>query len=135
MPKKVSPDALRVPLNCLVAPETRSAINRLRGEKSQGEFIDGLVVGSGMNLIIDAPRKQTKKERLLAELAALDPVGAAREDVELGNFELPRGGSVSQPRTSLDAVAPLAGSQTGKASMETWRAGRKPLMKPKERKR
>src|SRR5882724_4380127 len=62
------------------------------------------------------PRKQSRKEKLLAELAALDPTGAAREDVELGNFELPRGGSVSQ-RGTLDAVGPSASAGRGKASV------------------
>lgn len=33
----------------------------------------------------------------------------------------------------LDAVAPPAGSQTGKATVETWRSGRKPLLKPSQR--
>lgn len=65
------------------------------------------------------PRKQTRKEKLLAELAALDPVGAERDDVELGNFELPRGGSVSQ-RGSLDAVGPSASGSRGKASVQTF---------------
>jgi len=80
------------------------------------------------------PRKQSKKDWMLAELKALDPTGAARADVELGNFELPRGGSVSQPRTSLDAVGPKASDGRGKVSMETWRANRKPLLKQKDRK-
>lgn len=64
-------------------------------------------------------KKQTRRDRMLAELEAIDPVGAARDDVELGNFELPRGGSVSQ-RGSLDAIGPLASSGRGKASMQTF---------------
>lgn len=63
-------------------------------------------------------RKLTRKEKLIAELEAIDPVGAARSDVELGNFELPRGGSVSQGR-QLDATGPLASSGRGKATLET----------------
>lgn len=40
----------------------------------------------------------------------------------------------SKPVADLDAVAPPKGSQTGKATVETWRAGRKPLLKPSQRK-
>lgn len=90
---------------------------------SANQFLRRLLSADGVfETTVDVqprPRKQTRKEKLLDELAALDPVGAEREDVELGSFELPRGGSVSQ-RGSLDAVGSSASSGRGKASVQTF---------------
>lgn len=102
--------------------EVWDAIQRL--PISANQFLRRLLSADGVfESAVDMqprPRKQTRKEKLLAELAALDPVGAEREDVELGNFELPRGGSVSR-RSSLDVVGPSASAGRGKASVQTFR--------------
>ena len=64
-------------------------------------------------------------------LRASDPMAAERPDVEYGSSELPSGGSV------LDATSPSMNTKTplfGKVSVEEWRRGRKPLLKPGDKK-
>lgn len=76
------------------------------------------------------PKKASKQERAIRERAAGDLVAKAaeREDIDYSDVE-------STPTThvaTLDAVAPAG--PIGKISVENWRANRKPLLKPKERK-
>lgn len=104
-----------------------------RGAKFSQADVVSLLVNEEQNAhevaAVSPPPKLSKKARMIAELESIDPVGAAREDVELGNFELPRGGSVSQG-VSQGATGPNMSDGRGKASVETWRAGRKPIPKP-----
>jgi len=78
--------------------------------------------------------KSSKREVVAAQKRkAEDPLSTVvdRNDIDYVNpDELPSGGSVA----SLDAVGPLASDGRGRASVENWRAGRKPLLKPSERK-
>lgn len=77
------------------------------------------------------PRKLSKKAAHIAALKASDPVATVleRDDIEHGNMELPSSGSIA----TVDVVANPVGSTQGKASVETWREGRKPLLKPKDK--
>jgi len=44
MPKRVAEDEKRVPLNCLVSPETKRLLKKLRERtRSQGEIVDQAV--------------------------------------------------------------------------------------------
>lgn len=79
------------------------------------------------------PRRQSKKDRIVAELAASDLTAQSvgRDDIEYGSHEVaPRGQHVA----NLDATGPRVSDGRGKATVQTWRQGRAPLPKPKDRK-
>lgn len=64
---------------------------------------------------------------------ASDPLASVveRDDIDYTKpDELPSGGSVAY----LDATGPSVASGKGKVAMASWRAGRKPLLKPGEKK-
>ena len=62
-------------------------------------------------------KKVSRAAVAVEKIRASDPMAAERPDVEYGSEELPSGGSVMAER-----------------AIERWRAGRKPLMKPGEKK-
>lgn len=77
-------------------------------------------------------RKLSRREREIQARAASDTMAqvVGRDDIDHSDVE-------SSPTTSvahLDAVGPSLGSRQGKASIQNWRANRKPLLKPGERK-
>lgn len=79
---------------------------------------------------VKAARKQTKAAMAIQARASSDVVAqaAGRDDIDYSDVE-------STPTThvaTLDAVSPTG--PVGKISMENWRANRKPLLKPKDRK-
>lgn len=127
---------LRVPLNCLIRPETKellAGIHNLTGE-SQGQVIDRLVkegyqsASTSLNALM---KKRNKQERAISERAASDVVAqqAERNDIDYSDID-------STPTThvsTLDVVGPTLTGGTGKASIESWRKSRKPLLKPSQR--
>lgn len=115
------------------------AIAESRGN-SQADVITLAVVALDMRVAqgpVERPRKRSKKDAHVEALKASDPMGAERGDIEHGNMELPRGGSV--------AVVGAAGYNQIPSSLpppiiddnplQTWRATRKPLLKPGDTKR
>lgn len=122
MPKKPA-DKLRVPLNCLISPVTKEAITGLQNgtKESQGEIVDRaialLVFGEEVSAIEIPVAKPSKSldSRKAWDAAVL----GERPPLEPGVI------------TDLDAVS----ENRGKATVETWRTGRKPLLKPSERKK
>lgn len=91
----------------------------------------GLVPLSAWFRALALGKKPSKAAVHVETLRASDPMAAERPDVEYGSEALPSGGSVA----SLDAVGISPKSERGKVSVESWRAGRKPLDKPKDRKK
>lgn len=83
---------------------------------SQGDVIELRFAGP----VVQSGKKLSKREQKIAAIRAQDPMADQRP-------ELPSGGSV------LDATGVSIKAQTGKVSLPTWRAGRKPLPKPKDR--
>ncbi len=75
----------------------------------------GLVPLSAWFRALALGKKPTKRAVAVEQIRASDPMAAERPDVQYGSDELPSGGSV------LNAIAPPAGSKTGKVSIETWR--------------
>jgi hypothetical protein len=93
---------------------------------SLNQFLRKVLSADG---VFEVPAKKvSKRQKAIETLKASDPMADQRPDVEYGSEELPSGGSV------LDATGVSIKAQVGKASLPTWRAGRKPLLKPKERK-
>lgn len=118
MPKRVSEDVRRVPLNCLVLPETRDWLRAQNG--SQGEMVDAavrcLMAGAQMQPQSGvALRPKNKKQRVEQELAASDLTAqiVERDDIEYGHHD-------PQPRG--EHVANLG-----------WRGNKNPLLKPSEK--
>lgn len=114
----------------------------LERDETQGETLEAaltaLEAGDAMKAIGGAIagslRKQTKKEKVAADLAATDLTAqvVGRDDIEYGSHEVaPKGQHVA----NLDAVGSPLGGGRGKATVETWRKGREPLLKPSEKKR
>ena len=127
-------EQLRVPLNCFIAPPTKEAITGLQNKtrESQGEIVDRAValLTEGEVLPISRAKKPNNREKAIQERAAGDRTAqqVERNDIDYSDVD-------STPTThiaTLDATAPVGG--VGKISLETWRAKRKPLLKPKERK-
>lgn len=117
----------KVQFNCRLDEEiaewiaTESALKtvELKRKFSQADVITLLVAGVAFKDEKQSePRKLSKKDRAVAELAASDITAQAiggRPDVEYGSSEtVPRGQHV----TSLDATANAADSNIGKASTE-----------------
>jgi len=98
MPKKPV-DKIRVPLNVLVRPDTKTEITKLQNEtaESQGEIVDRavalLVLGEE---IAPRVRKKSRREQAIEERAKSDVVAqvAGREDIDYSDTE-------SAPTTSV----------------------------------
>lgn len=100
---------------------------------SQADVITMLIGSAVFVASASSQKKLSKKDRLIAELEASDPVGAARDDVELGNFELPRGGSIGAKIRTDVQIMNRDLNRPPEVSVADWRSGRKPLLRPKER--
>lgn len=135
-PKRRKPvETHRVALNCLVAPSTKNRLNAIREEtgESQGEIVDRAL--SVLDAITpesepEPTRKSSRRTRAIKERAASDYIAQAaeRKDIDYSDVD-------STPTThvaTLDAMAPTG--PVGKVSIENWRANRRPLLKPKDRK-
>ena len=72
--------------------------------------------------------KPAKRAVAVEVLRASDPMASERPDIEYGSSELPSGGSVLDANSTLKTNSQRL--SVGKASVETWRAGRKPIPKP-----
>lgn len=77
-------------------------------------------------------KKTNKREAVIQARAESDLTAreVGRENIDYSDVE-------SSPTThvaTLDAVGPPSSSKDGKASMENWRAKRRPLTKPKDQK-
>jgi hypothetical protein len=82
--------------------------------------------------LIFRTQKISKRALAAQERAAGDVTAKA-----VGRPEIDYSDTDSTPTThiaTLDAVGPAAAEGRGKVSVENWRAKRKPLLKPKERK-
>lgn len=115
MSKRIPVEAKRVPLNCLVAPITRQRIERLcEAGMSQGEIVD---LGVGM-----LAREPTMRKVAITgdKFTVSEPLPNPAREVS------PLGGTVSQERGVKVET---------RESFSDWRAGRKPLLKPSERKK
>lgn len=114
----------KVQFNCRLTESTVEKIKTLSDKRgiSQADVIENWA------LTLDVLRKpkMSKKAAQVQKLRASDPLGADRPEIEYGSDELPSAGSV----VTLDAVGVPANASQGKASMESWRSGRKPLLKP-----
>lgn len=122
----------RIPINALIAPETKQTLKELadKFKTSQGHVIDDAVLL--MKSTLDKPvevspvevgAKRSKREKAVEVLAASDLTAQAvgRTDIEYGSHEeAPRG----------QHVANIANQQN---STGAWREGRKPILKPKDR--
>jgi hypothetical protein len=122
----------KVQFNCRLDEETRDRIVEIaesRGE-SQADVIALMIAALDMQTAQGRvqPRKLSKKAAHVEALRASDPMADERPEIDYGNTELPNGGSVSV----VGAAIPTA--QRPAASMGDWRAGRKPLLKPGDRK-
>lgn len=134
----------KVQFNCRLDEGVRDRIVAIANESgmSQAEVIECLVTQRDIKAaeatlaelpaksVILQPRKVSKKVKLAEERKAADPLAQAlgRDDIDyMTPDELPSAGSVG---VHLDAVS----ENRGKASIETWRASRKPLLKPGGRK-
>jgi len=135
MPKRVNDDQKRVAFACTIKPETKALIlDGAQYGKSQGEVIDDAVaafLGRPEASTPRSTRKTSKREKAIEERAASDVTAKAvgREDVDYSDTE-------STPTThvaTLDATSPRAADGRGKLSIESWRANRKPILKPKDR--
>ncbi len=130
-------EALRVPLNCLISPGTKERLTGIQNEtrESQGEIIDralDVLLAITPETEPKPARKTNRRDREVQQRAASDVTAqrAGRKGIDYSDLD-------STPTTSvatLDAVGPTVASRQGKASVEHWRAGRKPLPKRKERK-
>ena len=136
MPKLPDNNAKRVPLNCLVRPDTKQEIQeRAVNGKSQGDVIDEAVsalyreTGTAYD---PHGKKKTKREQAIADRRSGDVVAqrAQRDDIDYSDVESTQTTNV----VTLDATGPPLSGGKGKATMDNWRSNRKPLLKPKERK-
>lgn len=136
MPKKPV-EKIRVPLNVLVAPDTKAEIGAIQNvtRESQGEIVDRAVALLAHGEVVEprSGKKESKKARAIRERAQSDftaqIVGRSGE-IDYPDVE-------SAPTThvaSLDAVGAVVDGGQGKVALENWRANRKPLMKPKDQK-
>ncbi len=98
-----------------MATELNSRSFRIEDEVWKAVQAHELSANQLLRRALGMPWKQSKKAQAIEKIKASDPVGAERPDVQYGSDELPSGGSV------LNAIAPPAGSKTGKVSIETWR--------------
>ena len=117
MPKKVADSDKRVPLNCLIAPETRNAINRLRGLLSQGEYVDSVVCGVAMpRTTLDAVGPRASDGRGKSSVTIIP----ARSEIEIALAQANEQRRYDEtPHAEIAVRKPLA----------DWRAGRKPILK------
>lgn len=128
---KTTKKPLRVPLNCFISPTTKEAITALQNtsKESQGEIVDRaialLTVGEELPV---RPRKLTKGEALVNERASgdLTAQAAERQDIDYRDVE-------SAPTTHITTLKANVISP-GTRSLQRWREGRKPIVKPKDRK-
>lgn len=120
MPRKPS-DKLRVPLNCLIAPATKAAITGIQNEtkESQGEIVDRSIALLAFREEVSAIKIPKAKPSDTENSRKLWDMLSTREKPPIENGTI----------THLDAVS----ENRGKATVETWRSGRKPLLKPSER--
>lgn len=104
MPKKPK-DQIRVPLNCLIAPDTKTAITGLQNttRESQGEIVDRavalLVLGEEVEPKV---RKKSRRDREIEARAASDVTAQV-----VGRPEIDYSDTESAPSTH---VANLSGS-------------------------
>lgn len=133
---KIPVEKIRVPLNVLVAPGTKAEIGAIQNvtRESQGEIVDRAVALLAHGEVVEpgSGKKESKKARVIRERAESDVIAAAvgRGDIDYSDVE-------SAPTTyvaSLDAVGPASGGGSGKVALENWRANRKPLLKPGDKK-
>lgn len=133
MPKKPV-ELMRVPLNVWVQQGTKTAITGIQNEtrESQGEVVDRAVALLALGEEVAPPsRKKNRRERAAEARAKSDVTALAvgRPEIDYSDIE-------STPTThvaSLDVVGPAVSDGRGKASLESWRAGRKQLLKPGEK--
>lgn len=128
MSKRKPVEDKRVHLNCMVTPAT---LEWLRAASlSQGEAVDFAVdvakMAEAQGRLM--PARRSRREREVAARAASDLTAQAvgRPEIDYSDIE-------STPMThvaTLDAVGPRVDFGRGKASVENWRAGRKPILKP-----
>jgi hypothetical protein len=132
MERKRKPvELLRVPFNCNLAPATKELITGIQNKtrESQGEVVDRAValLVLGEEVQPRTAKKASKRDKAIQERAASDVVAqlAERENIDYSDVE-------STPTTN---VAMLTGTvkPQAKASLDKWRASRKPLLKPKDR--
>lgn len=127
-------EVLRVPFNCNIAPTTKELITDIQNEtrESQGEVVDRAValLALGEESPLRVEKKTRRKDRAVQERAQGDITAQlmGRADIDYSDVD-------STPMThvgTLDVAGPEAAGGNGKISMRQWRAGRKPLLKPKE---
>lgn len=126
----------KVQFNCRLEEDVAQYIadEATRKGCSQADLITVWANRSSVGMLSEpAPRKLSKKAQAVEARKASDPLAQnlGREDIDYTNpDELPSGGSVGV----VDAVGPKLADGRGKVTMETWRANRKPLLKPGDRK-
>lgn len=127
-------EALRIPLNCLIAPATKEWLTGIQNKtgESQGEIIDRFARQGVFTAEPQPRRKMSRRETAIQERAASDQTAreVGRDNIDYSDVD-------SSPTThvaTLDAVGPKVSDRVGKVTTENWRAGRKPLLKPSERK-
>lgn len=102
---------------------------------SQGDVIELRFAGP----IVQSSKKLSKREQKIAAIRAQDPMADHRPDIEYGSDELPSAGSVARTvrhlPSDLQAGEPVTILKGVVRSIPNWRAGRKPLLKPSERKK
>jgi hypothetical protein len=134
MPKKPV-EMMRVPLNVYVTRSTKESITGIQNEtrESQGEVVDRAVALLALGEEVAPPvQKKSRREKLAEERAKSDVVAqvVGRPEIDYSDVD-------STPTTnvaSLDAVGPALADGRGKVALENWRANRKPIPKPGERK-
>jgi hypothetical protein len=141
MPKRIADEQRRVSLNCLISPETKATIDRLRCEHSQGEMVDVAVAAYcspafQRSLTVGEPvaPKLSKKAQAAEARKAADPLAQAlgRTDIDYMNpDELPSAGSVGFNRVPANLPPAIVDDRP----IQIWRANRKPLLKPGDAKR
>ena len=108
-------------------------------ELSQVQAKAGLVpLSAWFRALALGAKKPNKQAVHIEKLRALDPNAHNRPDVEYGSDELPSGGSVGVPLPPTPTPGQVPMSDVigghGKTSIRNWRAGRKPILKPGEKK-
>ncbi len=128
MPKRVDSGELRVPLNCLIAPATKTAITGLQNDtgESQGEIVDRAIA-----LLVFGEEVERPNARVVVYDNSAD-VDSPMADGVMAILDTAKIKRVDSSKTLRPLVTLDVG---GKATVETWRSGRKPLLKPSEGKR